>query len=150
MRELIVLSLLKEEADVVTGKVLYGKIKQTAERCMVGSDTVAILWKRYVEDQSLEPKLRDGSVSKLGEQDLKTRTPSMTYADILTFIEQAAVLPSGTSKPAVGRVVVNKLATSYKKQTRFVSNKFTADNIRYCEFFVNYMSRIKAENLKFF
>ena len=156
LRELIVLSLLKEGADVVTGKVPYGKIKQTAERCMVGSDTVAILWKRYVEDQSLEPKLRGGSVSKLGEQEvdliqhLKTRTPSMTYADILKVLEQTAVLPSGTSKPAVGRVVVNKLGMSYKKLTRCASNKFTADNIRYCQFFVNYMSGIKAENIKFF
>ena len=156
LRELIVLSLLKEGADVVTGKVPYGKIKQTAERCMVGSDTVAILWKRYVEDQSLEPKLRGGSVSKLGEQEvdliqhLKTRTPSMTYADILKVLEQTAVLPSGTSKPAVGRVVVNKLGMSYKKLTRCASNKFTADNIRYCQFFVNYMPGIKAENIKFF
>ena len=40
-----------------------------AERYMVGSDTVAILWKRYVEDQSLEPKQRGVSVSKLGEQE---------------------------------------------------------------------------------
>ena len=53
LREPIVLSLLKEGADVATGKVPYGKIKQTAERCMVGSDTVAILWKRYIEDRAL-------------------------------------------------------------------------------------------------
>ena len=33
LRELIVLSLLKQGADGVTGKVPYGKIKQTAERC---------------------------------------------------------------------------------------------------------------------
>ena len=45
LRELIVLNMLKEEADVVTGKVPYGKTKQMAERCMVGSDTVAILWR---------------------------------------------------------------------------------------------------------
>ena len=83
-RELIVLSLLEEGTDVVTGKVLYGKIKQTAERCIVSSDTVAILWKRHVEDQSLEPKQRGGTVSKLGKQEIdliqhiKTRTPSMS------------------------------------------------------------------------
>ena len=123
---------------------------------MVGSNTVAILWKRYVEDQSLEPKLRGGSVSKLGEQKvdliqhLETRTPSMTYADILKVVEQTAVLPSGTSKPAVGRVVVNKLGMSYKKLTRCASNKFTAENFHHCQFFVNYMSGIKAENIKFF
>ena len=70
LRELIVLSLLKQGADVVTGKVPYGKIKQTAEICMVGSDTVAILSKRYIEYQSLEPKQSGGSVSKLGEQEM--------------------------------------------------------------------------------
>ena len=74
----------------------------------------------------------------------------MTYADILKVLEQTAVLPSGTSKPAVGRVVVNKLGMPYKKLTRCASNKFTADNIRYFQFFVNYMSGIKAENIKFF
>ena len=156
LREPIVLSLLKEGADVATGKVPYGKIKQTAERCMVGSDTVAILWKRYVEDQSLEPKQTGGSVSKFGEREidlihhLKRRTPSMPYANILKVIEQTAVLPSGASKPAVGRVVVNKLGVLYKKLTRRASNKFTADNIRYCQFFVDYISGIKAENIKFF
>ena len=49
LRELIVLVCLKQGAEVVTGKVPYGKIKHTAERCMVGSDTVAILWKRYAD-----------------------------------------------------------------------------------------------------
>ena len=42
LRELIVLSLLKQGADVITGKVPYDKIKQTAERCTVGSDTLKI------------------------------------------------------------------------------------------------------------
>ena len=74
----------------------------------------------------------------------------MPYANILKVIEKTAVVPSGTSKPAVGKVVVNKLGMSYKKLTRCSSNKFTADNIRYCQFFVNYMSGIKAENIKFF
>ena len=57
LKELIVLSLLKEGADVVTGKVPYGKIKQTAERCMVGSDTVAILWKDTSKTKALNLNL---------------------------------------------------------------------------------------------
>ena len=91
---------------------------------MVGSDTVAILWKRYVKDQSLEPKQKGGSVSKLGEQEidlikhLKTRTPSLPYASILAVIEQTAVLLSGTSKPAAVYRVSGREQTwyqSYKK-----------------------------------
>ena len=73
----------------------------------------------------------------------------MPYANILKVIEQTAVLSSGTSKPAVGRVVVNNLGMSYKKLIRCASNKFTTDNIRYCQIFVDYMSGIKAENIKF-
>ena len=74
----------------------------------------------------------------------------MPFANILKVIEQTAVLPSGTSKPAADRVVVNKLGVSYRKLTRCVSNKFTADNIRCCQCFINYMPVIKAENIKFF
>ena len=58
----------------------------------------------------------------------------MPYANILKVIEQTAVLPSGTSKSAVGRVVANKLGMSYKKLTQCACNKFTADNIHYCQF----------------
>ena len=45
---------------------------------------------------------------------------------------------------------MNKLSMSYKKLIRCASNKFTADNIRYCQIFVNYVSGIKAENINFF
>ena len=71
----------------------------------------------------------------------------MSYANILKVIEQTA---NKTSKLAVGRVVVNKLGMSYKKLTRCASNKFTTDNIRCSQFFVNYMSGLKTENIKFF
>ena len=157
LRELVVVSLLREGADVLTGRIPYGKIKQTAEKCMVGPDTVVTIWKRYVQDQTLEPKRKGGTTaSKLGEQEidlikhLKTRTPSMPSSDILRVLAQTAYLPSGTSRQAVSRVIVNKLDMSYKKLTRCAANKFTNDNIHYCQQFVNYMSGVRAENIKFF
>ena len=120
LRELVVVSLLREGADVLTGRIPYGKIKQTAEKCMVGPDTVVTIWKRYVQDQTLEPKRKGGTTaSKLGEQEidlikhLKTRTPSMPSSDILRVLAQTAYLPSGTSRQAVSRVIVNKLDMSY-------------------------------------
>ena len=69
----------------------------------------------------------------------------MPIADILKVTEQTAVLPWGALKPAVSRVVVNKFGMSYKKLIWCASDKFTADNIGYCQFFVNYMSGIKGE-----
>ena len=53
LRELVAVSLLREGADALAGRIPYGKIKQTAEKCMVGPDTVVTIWKRYVQDQTL-------------------------------------------------------------------------------------------------
>ena len=71
------------------------------------------------QDQTLEPKQSGGGgVLKLGEQEidlihhLKTTTLLMPYANILKLFEQTAVLSLGTSEPAIGKVVVNKLQKS--------------------------------------
>ena len=53
LRELIVVSLFEEDADVVNGKVPHGKIKQKAERCMVGSDTAASFGKDISKNKPL-------------------------------------------------------------------------------------------------
>ena len=50
LRQLIILDLLENGADDVTGRIPKGQQQATSEKLRVSSDTVRIIWQRYVED----------------------------------------------------------------------------------------------------
>ena len=39
---------------------------------------------------------------------------------------------------------------TFKKLMKVKAEKFTLENIQYCQHFLNYMSTVKAENIKFY
>ena len=102
-------------------RIPRGQQQATSEKLRVSSDTVRVMWQRYVENGTLEPKVsRSGVLSKklgypdkdLIEHQLLVK-PSSSYSDVYRTFQQSAVLPAGTSITAIGNVVRKGLNISY-------------------------------------
>ena len=76
--------------------------------------------------------------------------PSSSYSDVHRTLQQNAVLPAGTSITAIGNVVRKDLNMSYKKLTPSKAEKYSLDNIRCCQLFLNTMGNVPAVSIKFF
>ena len=158
LRQLIVLDLLQNNADPITGQIPRGQQERTARKYRVGHDLVRRLWKRYVEDSDLEPKVsRSGQLCReLGYDELDLMEhlmhvkPSTPYSSVISSLQQNAVLPEGTSITAVSNVIHKELNMSYKRVIGAKAENFSPENIRYCEMFLNTMKNVHAVDLKFF
>ena len=76
--------------------------------------------------------------------------PSSSYSDVDRPLQQDAVLPTGISITAIGNVVRKVLNMSYKKLTHSKTEKYSLDNIQYCQLFLNTMRNVPAVSIKFF
>ena len=101
---------------------------------------------KFVESRSFEPKRRgQGNCSKLdfGEiqliEHLKLAKASITYREIVMELNQHSnIIPFGTSVTATSEVVPEQLKTIYKKLVKVKGEKFTPQNILYCQNFLSY------------
>ena len=77
----------------------------------------------------------------------------MTTGELLRNVNEFCDLPVGTSKPALNRAVLNYMqqgSRSWKRIVRPSAEKFTPENIQYCEDFLNYISTVDPHQLKYF
>lgn len=79
--------------------------------------------------------------------------PSMPYNKSLEVINANCVLPSKTSTFAIGQVVQNRLSGgpwTWKRMSIVKNEKFTPENVNYCQDFLSYVSSVDPYKLKFF
>ncbi len=74
---------------------------------------------------------------------LKENRPSMTYNEIKENVERFST--SNPSIAAIGRTVRTRLSTgimTWKKIIRPSAEKFTPENIEYCQMYVDFMNTL--------
>ena len=122
--------------------------------------SVKAIWERFVESYTVDGKTRrTGNPGKLGRGELnlieamKTQKPSVSYKVIAENVHQHGDLPAGTSISSISRAVRESMLEgkfSWKRMSRLSENKFTDQNIDYCQDFFNYMCEVDPYRLKFF
>ena len=84
---------------------------------------------------------------------LKKEKPSLPYKSIKEVLENYNTLDGGTSLSAIGNATRNKFAEgpfTRKRLTKASAEKFTPANTVYCQQFLNTVSALPPEKLKFF
>lgn len=159
LRRLVIDHIVANGGDLQSG-YFPGSFERVANQFKLSRSCVSKLWKRCCEEGTIEPKSKGGNnPSHLMGQDLdfvealKSAKPSMSYLKIFDAVNQHCELPAGTSVSAIGRAVRTKLTGgkwTWKKMTNFRHEKFTPENVDYCQDFLNYMSAIDPYKLKYF
>ena len=84
---------------------------------------------------------------------LKKEKPLKTYQSIKHDLLTYCTLEGGTSLTAIGNVVRNKIPEgpfTRKRLTKPSSEKFTPQNLLFCQQFIDTVSSLPPEKLKFF
>lgn len=76
----------------------------------------------------------------------------MATGELYKHVNEYCNVAGGTSTSAIGRVLQNMIdgKWAWKKLTRAVGEKFSQDNLNYCQNFINYMCSDDPHKLKFF
>jgi len=159
LRTNIIDVIISEGGDLASG-LFPGQYKDIADRYRVSASFVAKQWKQVCNTgEHKPPKNKSGNPPHLKPEDvelvefLKVEKPSKTYKSIKEDIDHYCMLQGGTSLAAIGTVVRNKLSDgkfTRKRLTKPSSEKFTFTNLNYCQHFLDVISSLPPEKLKFF
>ena len=157
LRSIIVDTIISEGGDVTTG-YFSGNFRSIERRFKVSAGVPKRVWNNFCQTGKLEPhRPVCGLKSPLEEPELelvrilKENRPSMTYNEIKENVERFTT--SNPSIAAIGRAVRTRLSTgimTWKKMIRPAAEKFTPENIEYCQMYVHFMNTLDPHRIKFF
>ena len=119
--------------------------KAVRKKYKFGTKVVTKIKYRYEQDGTVFPtnrKFTTGNPTKLDKNDidfirhLKQVKPSISYNEIYNEVTQFCHLPAGTSRSAIGRAARDDLQMTFKRLTKTKAEKFTPQNIAYCQAFL--------------
>ena len=156
----IIDSVVAQGGDVVSGEVPRGLLSNVANQFMTSKSFVTKLWKQTVTTSDHQaPKRQFGKPRKLTEDDLelveilKRDRPSIRYREIQQNLDVYSDIQGGISIKALSNAVRHNLTGglwTFKRLTKVKKEKFTAENLAYCNAFVNYLATVPPNKLKFF
>ena len=77
----------------------------------------------------------------------------MATGEVYRYVNEFCNVAGGTSNAAIQRALRNHLTDgrwTWKRLTQPVAEKFSPDNVNYCQQFVNYIYTVDPYKLKFF
>jgi transposase len=159
LRSLIVEDIKGSKGDGNT--VPHGTMSTVARKYKLSASCVNKIWKRYVVtgDTTRAPIFKGGAPPKLTEQDLqfievtKRETPSITSKEVKSRLCEYSVFQNGLSVTTVERAVRTRMSDgpwSYKKITRPNCDRFSVDNLRYTQAYLDYMYQKDPHKVLFF
>ena len=156
---MVIDAIVDAGGDIVTG-YFQGNFSAIARTFKLKRDTVVKVWRQFVANSDHElPKSTATGVRSLQPNDLdfieflKTDRPSLTSGELLTEVNEYCQIPGGVSTVTINRAVRKYMREgewSRKRVTRPAAEKFTDDNVAYCQAFVNYISTVDPFRLKLF
>ena len=139
LRGSILDSIIAEGGDPASG-FFPGRYSDVADRFRVSNQFVSKLWQNFcTTGEHLPSKKKSGN-------------PSLPYESIKEVLENYSTLDGGTSLSAIGNAIRNKLPEgpfTRKRLTKASVEKFTPANTLYCQQFLNTLSALPPEKLKF-
>lgn len=157
LRSLIVDTILFEGGDVTTG-YYTGSFRAIERRFKVTAGVPKRVWNNFCKMGRLEYyRSVRGLKSPLEQPELefvrilKENRPSMPYKEIKENVERFTACNPSIS--AIGRAVRTRLSTgimTWKRMIRPSAEKFTPENIEYCQMYINFMNTLDPHRIKFF
>lgn len=159
LRSNILDKMISDGGDQING-FFPGKFKDVAEHFQVSSQFVSKLWSNFCFNGEFMPRKRQtGNPCHLKTQDielvefLKKSKPSTSYKSIKDDLEKFTDIDGGTSISAIANVVRNKLSEgpyTWKRLIKPHAEKFTNQNILYCQAFLDFIYTLPPNKVKFF
>ena len=159
LRCLVVDEIVEMGGDTATG-FFEGSYRAVASKLKLSTETVQKIWTTFcVSGEIKRPKSCASGVKHLKPEDLefikflKTDKPSMTSGELLKEVTEHCFIPGGISKETLNRTVRNHMGDgkwTWKRMVRPAAEKFTQQNIEYCQEFLDYISTVDPYRLKFF
>ena len=143
---------------VITDLIDGMSAKAVGKKYELGTKVVTKIKYRYKQDGTVFPtnrKFTTGNPKKLDKKDIdfikqsKQVKPSIPYNEIYNQVTQFWHLPTGTSRSAIGRAIRDDLQMTSKRLTKAKAEKFTPQNIAYCEAFLDYMGLSQSTRWNF-
>ena len=152
LRCVIIDSIIAEGGDPGSG-YFGGKFKEVAARYRVTGQFVSKLWKTFCEtgDHS-SAKKKSVNPCHLKPEDVEM-IYFKAYRSIKEDLDTYCTLDGGTSVAAIGNIVRNKIPEgpfTRKRMAKPSSEKFTPQNLVYCQQFIDTVSSLPPEKIKFF
>ena len=159
VRSLIIDEIVEQGGDIATG-FFPGNLANVARKFKLKYNTVATVGRQFIENRDHErPKSLATGVRCLKGDDLdfieflKTDRPSLMSGELLKEVNEHCRIPGSVSTVTINRAVrtyMNEGKWSRKKMTRPAAEKFTDNNIAYCQAFIDYISTVDPYRIKFF
>ena len=159
LKHKIIQDIVERGGDFITG-FFDGNMNEIARMNRTKYDTVKKTWKLFCETGSVDNYKRCSGGSRHLQQDdidfirfLKTSRASMSTGEIYKHLSEFGNIAGGTSFTAIQRALkchMNDGKWTWKRLTKPLAEKFSADNLAYCQEFVNYVYTLDPHRLKFF
>ena len=158
LRQLILDELISLGADITLGTIPRGVKSATADKFKIDKKCVTRLWSNFLEHGSVKShKSNAGRPQKLDDQQtryvemLKLEKPSTSLLEIQEKLEENANVT--VSKSTVCRTIKNRLSDTpwtRKRLQKTPKERFTHDNLRYTENFLQVIANSDPVRLRFF
>ncbi len=159
LRSIVIDQIVEMGGDTATG-FFQGSYNAVASKLKLSVETIKKIWRTFCESGDVKrPKSCASGVKHLKPEDLqfikflKMDKPSMTSGELLNEVTEHCFIPGGISKETLNRAVRNYMDDgkwSWKRMIRPAAEKFTQQNIEYCQAFLDYISTVDPYRLKFF
>lgn len=159
LRSLVIDEIVERGGDTATG-FFNGSYRAVGSKLKLSSKPVQKIWKKFCSSGLVKrTKTCASGVKSLKQEDvefikfLKTDKASMTSGELLKEVTEHCFIPGRISKETINRAVRNYMDNgkwSWKRMVRPSAEKFTQQNIEYCQEFVDYISTVDPYKLKFF
>ena len=158
LRRNIIQDVVEKGGDLVTG-YFPGSFTEIALKNRTTYNTVRKIWKQFFETGSTRYESHASESKHLQQDDLdfirflKISRASMATGEVYRYVNEFCNVAGGTSNAAIQRALRNHMTDgrwTWKRLTQPVAEKFSPENVHYCQQFVNYIYTVDPYKLKFF
>ena len=158
LRRKIIQDVVEKGGDLVTG-YFPGSFTEIALKNRTTYNTVKKIWKQFFETGSMRYESHSAGSKHLQQDDfdfirfLKISRASMATGEVYWCVNEFCNVAGGTSNAAIQRALRNHMTDgrwTWKRLTQPVAEKFSPENVNYCQQFVNYIYTVDPYKLKFF
>ena len=160
IRRGIIDTIVQNGGDHVSG-FFGGNYSDVARKFNVSRQSAKNVWRKFVDSRKIGPRDKKGAQnpSKLSGTELeiieflKRDSPSMPLSKIYDVVDSYCAVPGGTSKAAISRAIRKRMSCgpmTWKRTSNRPINKFSPENVNYCQDFLDYMSNVDPCKIKCF
>jgi len=155
---LVIGDIKSNGGDESSGWIPRGVITEIAKKYKMSNSGTKKVWDRYVRTGSCSREVTStlGKPAKLLHADvtylevMKTRTPTITAKQMNEHLQ--TVSATSVSNRSIGRAIKRRFSGgpwTFKRTVRVASQRFSFENLRYTDAYLNVLHRIEPRRIKF-